>query len=102
MKPYIYSILFLLGAHFTAGQTTEVLLKESFPANENTILNLDLDNVAIVFEESFDDKIHLDYKMTFTRYPKKKKEKLLKGVNVKASKKGDSVYLNVKNSILFS
>lgn len=99
MKPYIYSIIFLLGINFSFSQTTEVLLKKSYKVDENTILSLDLDNVAIVFEESFDDKIHFDYKMTFTRYPKKRKENLLKGVNVKTSKKVDSIYLNVKNSM---
>lgn len=99
MKPYIYSILFLFTAAISFSQTKEVLLKKSFKVDENTVLNLDLDNVAIVFEESFDDKIHFDYEMTFIRYPKRKKEDLLDGVNVKTSKKGNVVNLDVKNSM---
>ncbi|WP_397444753.1 hypothetical protein [Polaribacter sp. R77954] len=99
MKPYIYSILFLLGINFSFSQTTEVLLKKSYKVDENTVLNLDLDNVAIVFEESFDDKIHFDYEMTFIRYPKRKKEDLLDGVNVKTFKKGNFINLDVKNSM---
>lgn len=99
MKPYIYSILFLLLTSISFAQTKEVLLKKSYKVDENTILNLDLDNVAIVFEESFDDKIHFDYSMTFIRYPERRKENLLKGVNVKTSKKGDIVNLDVKNSM---
>ncbi|UAM98086.1 hypothetical protein K8354_17685 [Polaribacter litorisediminis] len=99
MKPYIFSILFLLSVTISSAQTEEVILKKSFKVDENTVLNLDLDNVAIVFEESFDDKIHFDYNMTFIRYPKEKKQKILKGVNVKTSKKGNIVTLDVKNSM---
>lgn len=99
MKPFIYSVLFFLVIPFSFSQTKEVLLKRSYKVDENTVLNLDLDNVAIVFEESFDDRIHFDYAMTFIRYPKRKKEDLLDGVNVKTSKKGNIVTLDVKNSM---
>ena len=99
MKPYIYSILFLFSVTISFSQTKEIILKKSFKVDENTILNLDLDNVAIVFEESFDDKIHFDYSMTFIRYPKNRKENLLKGVHVKSEKKGNIVNLDVKNSM---
>ena len=99
MKPFIYSILFLFIVNITFSQTKEVILKKSFKVNENTILNLDVDNVAIVFEESFDDKIHFNYNMTFIRYPKSSMQKLLNGVNVKTSKKGNNITLDVKNSM---
>ena len=58
MKPYIYSILFLFTIHISFSQTKEVILKKSFKVEENTTLSLDIDNVAILFEESEDNKIH--------------------------------------------
>jgi hypothetical protein len=99
MKPSIYSIILLFITTICFSQTKEIILKKSFKVDENTTLDLDLDNVAIIFEESFDDKIHFDYSITFINYPKKKKDNLLADVNVKASKKGNVVFLDVKNSM---
>ncbi|MFK8059910.1 MAG: hypothetical protein AB8B78_07450 [Polaribacter sp.] len=98
MKPYIYSILCLLSVTISFAQTEEVILKKSFKVDENTILNLDLDNVAIVFEESFDDKIHFDYVMFFGRFSKRKREMIIKKSKIKTSKNGDFINLKVINS----
>lgn len=98
MKPYIFSIIFFLAINDTFSQTKEIILCESFNVNNNTILSLDIDNVAIVFEESFDDKIHFDYTMTFGRYSKRKREIILKQTKSKISKNKDLINLKVENS----
>ncbi len=99
MKQSIYSIVFFLIVSVTFSQTKEVMLKESFKVDANTTLNLDLENVAILFEESFDGKIHFDYSMTFGRYSKRKREMIKKQAKVKVVKKNDLITLNVKNSM---
>jgi hypothetical protein len=99
MKQFIYSIFFLIAINPAFSQIKEVLLKRSFKVDKNTVLKLDLDNVAIVFEESFDDKIHFDYDITFIRYPKRKREDLLDDINIKISKQDNIVNLDVKNSM---
>lgn len=99
MKPFIYSILFLFVFNSTFSQTEEVILRKSFEVNSNTVLNLDLDNVAILFEESTDGKIHFDYTMKFGRYSKRKREIIKKQAKVKVSKKNDLINLTVTNSM---
>ncbi|MFY9243819.1 MAG: hypothetical protein WAO74_12415 [Polaribacter sp.] len=98
MKPYIYSILFFIGISFSYAQTEEILLKETFQATKNSVLNLDLDNVNVVFEESFDDKIHFDYAMIFGNYSKKKRELIINQSKINTSQKGDLINLKVINS----
>ena len=98
MKPYIFSILFLLSVTISFAQKEELILKKSFKVDENTTLNLDLDNVAIVFEESFDDKIHFDYSMTFGKYSKRKRQIIKKQSKIKTSQKNNLLTLKVKNS----
>ncbi len=99
MKPYIFSILFLANISIAFSQTKVEILNKNFPANENTILNLDLDNVAVVLEESFDGKIHFDYNIFFGKYSKKKREAISKEVDVAVSKKNNLVSLKVNNSM---
>ncbi len=60
MKPFIYSIIFLITINITFSQTKEVIIKKSFETNSNTTLNLNLNNVGVLFEESFDGKIHIE------------------------------------------
>ncbi|PQJ79831.1 hypothetical protein [Polaribacter porphyrae] len=100
MKPYIYSILFFLSIQISVAQTKEVILKKSYKVDENTIFELDLDNVAIVFEESFDDKIHFNYYMEFINYSDRKIKDLLGEVNVKVDRNNNNLKLGVKNSML--
>lgn len=98
MKPYIFSILFCILTSISIAQTKEVILKKSYKVDKNTILNLDLDNVAIIFEESFDDKIHFDYSMIFGRYSNRKREMIKNQTKVKTTHKNGLLTLNVKNS----
>lgn len=100
MKPYIYNITFFFFfiAFNLTSQTKENIIKKSFKVDENTILNLDLDNVAIVFEESFDGEIHFDYSIIFGRYSKRKREIIINQSKTKVSKKNNLVSLKVGNS----
>lgn len=98
MKPFIYSVIFLFSIHVVFAQNKEIILNKSYKVNKNTVLNLDLDNVGILFEESFDDKIHFDYTITFGRYSKRKRNIILKGVKTNVSQKNNLLNLNVKNS----
>jgi hypothetical protein len=77
------------------------MLNKSYGANENTILNLDLTNVAILLEESTDGKIHFDYEITFGRYSKRKREMIKDQVDVSTQKRNDLITLKVNNSIFF-
>lgn len=99
MKPYIYSILFLLLTSISVAQTKEVLLKKSFKVDENTIFNLDLDNANVHIIESKDDKIHFDYQITFYNYSKRKINDLLDDTSINASKNQNQIFLKVKNSM---
>lgn len=98
MKPYIYSILFLIIIQSTYAQTKKTILKKSYKVDKSTVFNLDLDNVAIVFEESFDDKIHFEYQLTFYNYTRRKIDDLLDESSFKSSKKENQVFLRAKNS----
>lgn len=98
MKPYIYSILFFFAVNISFAQTKKVLLKKSYKVDENTILNLDLDNSDIHIITSKDDKIHFNYEITFYNYSQRKIEDLLDESIIKLSKKQNKIFLNAKNS----
>lgn len=99
MKPYIYSILFLLGTQITLSQTTKVLLKKKYSANENTILNLDLSNANVTIIESKDNKIYFNYEVTFYNYSKQRVNNILKKSIIKASKRENQIFLKAENSM---
>jgi hypothetical protein len=99
MKPYIYSILFLLSINFSFSQTKELVLKESYEIDENTILDVDIDNVSIVFEESNDHKVHLDYSIHFSKDSEEIQYKVFKGIKAKSLKTNNKIKLDVQNSM---
>ncbi|WP_405610156.1 hypothetical protein [Polaribacter sp. Asnod1-A03] len=99
MKPYIYNIIFLLSIHFSFAQTKELVLRESYEIDENTILEIDIDNASIVFEESNDHKVHLDYSILFNKDSEEIQYKVFKGINAKSSKRNNKIKLDVKNSM---
>ncbi|ARV15891.1 hypothetical protein [Polaribacter sp. SA4-12] len=99
MKPYIYSILFLLSINFSFSQTKELVLKESYEIDKNTILDIDIDNASIVFEESNDNKVHLDYSILFDKDSEEIQYKVFKGIKAKSSKVNNKINLDVKNSM---
>lgn len=98
MKSYIFSILFLFLTNISVAQTKEVLLKKSYKVDENTILNLDLDNANIHIIESEDDKIHFNYQITFYNYSRRKIDDLLDESLIKTSKTQNQIFLTAKNS----
>ena len=63
MKQSIYkiTIFFLLIGLSTVSQTKKIILNKNFKADETTILTVDIENVAIIFEESSDNSIYFDY-----------------------------------------
>ncbi|WP_026776058.1 hypothetical protein [Polaribacter sp. Hel_I_88] len=98
MKPYIFSILFLISINVAFSQTKEVILNKSFSADENTILTLDLDNADVHIIASEDDKIHFNYEITFYNYSKRKINNLLHESVIKTAKKNNQIFLEAKNS----
>ncbi|WP_439130152.1 hypothetical protein [Polaribacter sp.] len=98
MKPYIYSILFFLATSISFAQTKKVLINKSYTVDENTVLNLDLDNADVHIITSKDDKIHFNYQMTFYNYSKRKIDILLDKSIVKTTKKKNQIFLKAKNS----
>lgn len=98
MKQFIYSILFVLTIHTVFSQSQELVLKDNFETDENTILNLDVDNVTIEFEESPDSKIHLDYRILFKKDSEDLIYKVFNDIDAKVSKEKNVVKLEVKNS----
>lgn len=99
MKPYIYSILFLLSIPFSFSQTKELVLKESFEIDKNTLLEIDIDNASIVFEKSNDHKVHLDYSIIFDKGSEEIQYKVFKGLKAQSSKTDNKIKLEVKNSM---
>ncbi len=98
MKQFIYSILFVFTVHTAFSQSQELVLKDNFETNENTMLNLDVDNVTIEFEESPDSKIHLDYRILFKKDAEDVIYKVFNDIDAKVSKEKNVVKLEVKNS----
>ena len=92
MKPYIFSILFLISINVAFSQTKEVILNKSFSADENTILTLDLDNADVHIIASEDDKIHFNYEITFYNYSKRKINNLLHESVIKTAKKNNQIF----------
>ena len=99
MKPYIFSILFLFSVTISFSQTKELILKESYNVDENTALEIDIDNASIVFEESNDNKIHIDYFILFSEDSEKAQFKVFNGVEASSSIMNNNVKLIVKNSM---
>jgi hypothetical protein len=99
MKPFIYSIVFVFTISTSFSQTKELVLKKSFEVNQNTILNLDVDNATIQFVESTDNKIHIDYSILFNKNSEEVVYKAFKDLYVSATKKNNVVNLEVKNSM---
>ena len=99
MKPFIYSIIFLLFPNTIFSQTEELVLRKSFETDENTILNIDIDNATIQFKESNDSKISLNYSIVFKNKSNEQIYKVFKGIDAKVSKDKNVVNLDVKNSM---
>ncbi|AQS94602.1 hypothetical protein BXQ17_11205 [Polaribacter sp. BM10] len=99
MKPFIFSIIFLSITSITLAQKKELVLKESYNVDNYTTLDIDIDNVSIVFEESNDNKIHFDYFILFDEDSKKTQFKVFNGLNASSVKTDNTVKLNVKNSM---
>lgn len=99
MKPFIYSVIFLFTIYQSFTQTKELVIKKSFEIDENTILEIDVDNASILFEESNDDKVHFDYYINFRKNSEEIQYKVFKGLNAKAYKKENIIKLDVKNSM---
>lgn len=100
MKQFIYSILFICTIHTTFSQTQELVLKNNFKTNENTILNIDVDNVTIQFEESNDNIIYLDYSIVFKDKSEEIIYKVFRDIDAAVLKDKNVVKLKVKNSML--
>tara|TARA_R110002126_G_scaffold30602_1_gene99745 strand:+ start:2346 stop:3506 length:1161 start_codon:yes stop_codon:yes gene_type:complete len=99
MKPFIFSILFFVVTSISLSQTKKIMLKKSFKVDENTVLNLDLDNANVHLIESKDDKIHFNYELTFYNYSRRKIDDLLDDTSINTSKNQNQIFLKVKNSI---
>ncbi len=99
MKPFIYSILFYLAINLTQAQREELVLKEKFKVHESTILNLDVDNVTILFEESSDDTVKIDYSIRFKKNSEEVVYRVFKDINAKVTKHKNVINLEVKNSM---
>lgn len=99
MKPFIFSILFFVVTSISLSQTKKIMLKKSFKVDENTILNLDLDNANVHIIESKDNKIHFNYQITFYNYSRRKIDDLLDDTSINTSKNQNQIFLKVKNSM---
>ena len=99
MKPFLYSILFLISISTSFSQTEELVLKKSFEVDQNTIFNLNIDNATIQFVESTDDKIHIDYSILFDKDSEEIVYKAFKDLFASANKSSNVVNLEVKNSM---
>lgn len=99
MKPFYFKILFLVAFSSAFSQTKETIIKRSFDATENMVLNIDVDNVSIIFEESLDNKIHVDYSIIFGRYSKRKRGIITKQVKQKISAQENLINIDVKSSM---
>ena len=60
----IYTLLFIITFNGYS-QSKELVFKKSFNVDENTILNVDIDNVTVQFKESNDNNVHFDYSIVF-------------------------------------
>jgi len=98
MKPYIFSILFLLSVTISFSQSKEVVLDTVYKTAENTTLNLDLTNVGVVFEESPDDNIYFNYEIIFSRYSKGRRENVVNQSKIKMLQEKNLINLEMKNS----
>tara|TARA_R110002049_G_scaffold290103_4_gene473390 strand:+ start:1137 stop:2342 length:1206 start_codon:yes stop_codon:yes gene_type:complete len=76
--------LVLITLNSLNAQRKEVYLK-SFDVNKQTIATINLQNISVSIEESFDDRIYFDYSIEFTDYSKKEIDDLLKKIEVDAS-----------------
>lgn len=99
MRPFIYSILFFLSITLTQAQREELVLKERFKVDESTILNLDVDNVTILFKESSDDTIKIEYSILFKKNSEEVVYRVFKDINAKVTKHKNVINLEVKNSM---
>jgi len=99
MKQFIYSIVFVFTVNTSFSQIEELVLKKSFEVNQNTILNLNIDNATIQFVESTDNKIHIDYSILFNKDSEELVYKAFKDLYASATMNSNVVNLEVKNSM---
>lgn len=99
MRPFIYSIIFLFTINTIFSQTEELVLRKGFDIDQNTILNLDVDNATIQFVESTEDKIHIAYSVLFEKNSEEVVFKVFKDLYANATKSNNVVNLEVKNSM---
>lgn len=98
MKPYIYSIIFLLSINFSFSQTKETVFKKSYKTDANTILNLNLKYAGVIIEESPNDSIYFNYDMVFGRYSKGARRNIKNQPKIKESQKENLINFEMKNS----
>lgn len=101
MKPFIYSVIFLLGLQTPYfGQTSKTILKKSFSVKENTVLDLDVDNTVVYIEESEDNRLHVHYSIAFgAKYSKNSIQRKIDKISANFYKQYDSVNIDVDNSM---
>ena len=99
MKPYIYSILFLISIQTSFSQTKELILDDSYEVDDSYTLNLNVDNTVIVFEVSKDNKVHINYSILFEKDSEEIQYKVFKGIKAKSYKSKNKIYLDVKNTM---
>lgn len=96
MKNQVLILLMLITSTTLIAQRHRVIQKE-FGVDKNTSIVLNLDNIAVAFEESTDGKIHFDYVMEFDGYSKKKRQVLIDNIKVEVTGSYDVVSLKAKS-----
>lgn len=79
----IFRLIIILGMISGLSQAqVQTIFQENFDAKNLETLKLDLNASSVMIEESDDDKVHFDYKISFENYSKKEIEKFLEQINV--------------------
>ncbi|MEY8848899.1 hypothetical protein AB9K26_08785 [Psychroserpens sp. XS_ASV72] len=71
------------------------IFSKTLDVDTNAIFKMDLRNTSVQIEESFDQKIHIEYNIAFKKHNKKEIDKIISGIQVDVFKKDGAYTLKV-------
>lgn len=101
MKPLLYNLsLFFICLGAIA--QTKTVFNQSFDVSEIEKLELNIENIPLEIKQSPDDKIHVDFKLTFNKYSPSEKDSIIKQISFNREFIKDTIVLKLMSKVEIS
>lgn len=91
-KTFIFLIVFTPTTIFCQ---TKSVFNTSFDVKNTDKLELNIDNIPLQIKESSDDKIHIDFKITFHNYSNKEQDSVIQQIHLEKINKGSLLKMKI-------